>query len=691
MAFHGETVSDTVAAILKQEPDWTALPKETPVRIRELIRRSLEKDPRQRLRDIGDARLVLTEAARSEASATETRRAGTSRRTMLAIATVGLVMAIAAAWTLSRDLLRPKSMVRRLSIVVPDDLTMVQSEITPDGRKTVAIGFPGGPSGNEPQRIYVRDMAQTSFEAIPGTERARFVTITPDSRSALYVARVSASSQEFQLYRVPLDGSAPPIKVADWDSDWGFGGYGITCISGSEILSSAQQGNAYVRVFLDGRPPSKPIRFNAKGYQGQFYTLGPTLPGGRAVWVEGISYERMGFHRDIGLLEVASGEIRILVRDAGCPHYARTGHLLYTRGGVLMSAPFDRRARKLGNEMPVARDLRCPSPIDNAQFDLSDDGTLQTVPGGSGSDARKTVIIDDRRHVSDWSQEAMGRARNAPRPSPDGRRIAWVNPNPRLIDEIWLSERGGLASRRLVAVPGADCFSPVWSPDGRRLVYAQIGNTDKDGLYIIEIEGGATTRIAAFSKTVQMGPTSWSEDQILALRYRGDSGDILKFDTSPDPGALPEGTLIFQDATNARFSPDGRAVAYVSASPGRIGYVCITAWGNGSPVGEQVPIGKGSNPIWSPDGSKILYREEPGSKLMVAKIGMVPHATVSPPISLLDLDSLRVVGGLYDILPDGRLVAVQKALAESEIRRFDITLNFFEDLRSRMDGRGAQP
>lgn len=304
---------------------------------------------------------------------------------------------------------------------------------------------------------------------------------------------------------------------------------------------------------------------------------------------------------------------------------------------------------------------------------------------------RRMVIFDGKGRATDWSPDVALGGAIAFDPSPNGLRIAWMAPNTSSIDEIWIAERGGSASRRLVAVPGADCDFPVWSPDGRRIVYSQIGNTDQDGVYVVSVDGGSSpVRVARCTRQDPIAATSWSPDgsQILGTREKGADVEVVAIAASPPIGALPEPVALFEHANMAAFSPSGRAIAYVSWSAGRYGYVCISPWSEGRALGEGTAVAAGIDPIWSRDGRTIYHKVNFGTKVLGSAITMLPRPSAAPPFEAWDLAPLRVARILYDVLPDGHLLAIQKSPGEDEITRFDITLNFFEDLKSKMRPHG---
>jgi len=234
-------------------------------------------------------------------------------------------------------------------------------------------------------------------------------------------------------------------------------------------------------------------------------------------------------------------------------------------------------------------------------------------------------------------------------------------------------------------MPGSDCSLPIWSPDGRRIAYSQVGNTGNDGVYVVNADGsGVASRIVQFTRDEPIQPDSWSPDgrQILGTRVRAGITDVVLFDAVPQSGSFPDPVTIFGHAQWPAFAPDGRTIAYVTWDSGRYGHVCVSAWDAGKPVGEPLSVEAGLFPRWSSDGERIYYRQSFRTKLAFATITRAPRLTASPSELAWDLEALRVA--VYDILPDERLIAIQRADSEDEITMFDITLNFSEELKRKM-------
>jgi hypothetical protein len=697
LAFEGETVSDTIAKILEREVDWARLPHSTPPRVRELLQRCLEKDSRRRLRDIGEARLALEEiravaaapGAKPVAAEQATRRSRT-RRGMA----VGAAVAVAyfAGMTYSHFFGGggpAENPITRLSIAFPSTVRVFDAVLTPDGRTVVAIGRPrAAAKGEEPRtQIYVRPLDRSTFEPVRGTERADGFTLSRDGKWIGFTGPVSERTVDRQLSKVPVDGSAPPVPIAKFEDDWAGR---TTWLHSGDLLVGKANGREYVRIPASGGSPSAARRFEVAGFEGSFDFRG-ALPGDRGVLLHATWYERGAYRMGIGVLDLKSGKSKLLVRDGSSPQYSPTGHLLFTRHDVLLAVPLNLdRLETAGEPAAIFGGLRVGSSWANASVQLTSGGTLLHLMGGNVAQDRHAVIVDPDGRVSEWSDDRQP-FESSWGVSRDGSRFAAVIANADAIYEIWVSERGQSTSRRVVAVAGADCGAPLWSPDGTRLAYSHESRTDADGIYITNADGsGAPRRVVKSSQDRQAIPTSWSPDGGVLLCTLVDAGrpQLVRVSLSrPEEEPTP---LFGGNARRglATLSPDGRSIAYVSDETGRFEtFVC--GWDGVAPVGQPLLVssGGGGRPFWNAAGRRLYYLG-PQSRVMSVSIERSPRITATAPALVWDRDALRVAEDLCDILPDGRLLAIRKGQDEDEITRYDVALNFLEELKGKLRAAG---
>jgi WD40 repeat protein len=689
-AFAGETVSDTIARILEREPDLDSLPGATPPRVRELLSRCLDKDPRHRLRDIGDARIVLEEvlAARSPSgrllmkdmgargaesrSASRVAPAAWAIAALLAGAALGALLAVRAG---GRD-------IGTLCVTVgmPPGVLIHSVVLTDDGRTLLVRGQPRGGADARamPERLYARTLDHYEFREIGGTEEVLGLVATYGDHTALIVLPTSPGAAQFRLARVPIDGSAPPTTITEWKNSWN--GPILRTEGGDLLIREGSQ--SFVRVPAAGGSPSAPIKMDAGRPGVSFIQLGRMLPGDRAVLVDVIVYDSHGWHYSIGVMDARTGKVRIIEEDGGSAVYSPTGHLLFARGDAILAMPFDLgRLAPRGAPVAVWSGISTNFSFIPAIFSLTRDGSLFYRPGQLGGD-RSLAIFDASGKLEPWSTERRA-VDTAPVISPDGRRFACTIANARGIDEVWTSDLDSPGFQRVGTDPNADASQCVWSPDGRRIAYFRRGRDGKDGIYVQNSDGGEATQ---FLKHDECVPASWMPDgaSLLVFRRGSEKGSlaILRLageanDTTRLHPILPGSFNIF----GAALSPDGRWIAYRSDEAGTPNAYVVelrTDGSTGRPV--QIKTDQALDVHWAPSG-KTLYILDQRNRLMKTVL-TGSGLSFTPPVEVCDLDKLGVL--LWSALPDGRLFFGLKNENEGETTRYNLALNWTEELKRKM-------
>ena len=705
MTFPGETVSDTIAKILEREPDWSALPPQTPARARELLRRCLDKDAKKRLRDIGDARIELEEALNdiqsssrlAAAAAEEKKRSrGAAPRLTAPVVAVGLVVGAILGVLLWNTLgpgaglarkAKAFSLATHLSIALPHEIRFAFTAISPDGSMLICIGRPRGKGegGEEPEpSLYTRRL--DSFDATPlaGTEGARAFLPTKDGRYVFFVQPASKGSAKNKLVKVPLDGSAPPIVLTDWKDNWA----GVAALYSGDILVVQDQGQSFVRIPGGGGDPSSPIKIDAGAFRGRFLPT-DALPGDKGILLNAIAYGSRGWYYRIAILDPKTGKVRFLLDDGGNAQYAPTGHLLFSRGDVLLAAPFDLGREKIsGPATPILRGLLTFYTVQPGNFALASNGTLTHRPGGEVLSARQLVYMDPDGVVKPWSAEQRPYAGD-PVISRDGSRFAVTISNAQGIDECWVSEVAHPALRRVVGLPDADCDVGAMSPDGQWLAYRRNGRDEKDGIYLERSDGQSEAKLALKDPSPNEGvfPASWAPDGSALLIHDVVGGrfhlkalplsEASGVATSPKP--LISG---FVDEYDGTFSPDGKMIAFTSNESGKSEvYVCAYhADGTASdPV--RVSAGGGHTPHWLPGGRSLVYVSDP-SRLMSVSIGSGPEIAAGTPVQSVNLDQVLVSN--LSVLPSGRMLCIQTSdLERGDVTSVNVVLDLFDELKKK--------
>jgi eukaryotic-like serine/threonine-protein kinase len=691
-AFSGETVSDTLAKILEREPDLDALPGSTPPRVRELLQRCLAKDAKLRLRDIGDARILLDEvyAARSPSGrllvAEEPGKRGTRRGSPLALALVGLVgLGLGAGlWNLLAPHKGGDLETRCVTVPMPSDVSVEIASLTRDGSTLLVDGRPKSADGSETSepRLYARRLDRYEFKELAGTEGLRGFGWLKDDRTLVFNCPVSPGAPQLRLARMPLDGSAPPTTIGEWKDSW----RGATQLQSGDLL--IQEGPAsFVRLSLAGGAPSAPVKIDA-GRPGvsNYQIRREGLPEDRGALVDVISYDSHGWHYSVGVMDPKSGKVKVVEEEGGNAVYT-PGYLIFSRGDAVLAAPFDLgRLEARGAPVAVWNGLNSPFAVSPGNFQLTRNGALFYRPGQAGG-ARSLAFLDLAGKLAPWSAEQW--ALDAPpEPSPDGRRFACSIVNGRGIDELWVSDLARPGLQRLGTDPNADCVAPLWSPDGKRIAYRRQGKDTRDGVYIQDADGGEAERVLKpESEHVQYTALSWLPDGSALIVQRVDAGQFGlamcplsggEADSTRLRPVLPSAFSRF----NPRLSPDGRLLAFGSDESGKRQSYVVAFHSDGS-TGRPVRVETSGSiaHLWSADG-KYLFVEDESDRLMKVAVTIVPDLSISAPAEVCDFDKLGVA--MWSVLPDGRLFVGLRNENEGEITHYNLVLNWTADLKRKM-------
>jgi serine/threonine-protein kinase len=658
MAFNGETVTESLAAVIMKDPDFTLLPTATPMRVRVLLQRCLQKDPKQRLQAIGDARISLDEVlygtpevAPSPTSVAVVPIPQPLWRRALPWAVGVLAVAIAgfAGWNLKPAPVKP---VTRFAITLPPGQRLAGPPalaLSSDGSKLAYAATTQGGT----QQIYLRAMDSAETKLIPGTEGAIAPFFSPDGQWLGFFA-------SGKLKKISVNGTVAQVLADVPISFGGSWGNQHTIVFGPGL-------SALQHVYDGGGAPQLVTRLE-KGEVAHHWP--EFLPGSKAV-----VFRIPGNATIIAVQLMGSSERRDLqVQSGSMPRYASSGHLIYAQAGNLMAVPFDlERLKVTGTAVPVVQGVLQSSDIGEAvQYSVSASGTLVYVPGGVAGTQRKLVWVS--RNGTEQPLAAPARYDAYPRISPDGHRVALVNDG-----QIWLYDLARETSTRLT-FEGASNVFPVWTPDGKRIAFASI----KEGplnIYWQRADGSGGLERLTTSDHVQF-PLSWSPD-----------GQLLAFtDFSPTTAAdiwvLRTGDRKAQPflQTPARegapqFSPDGRWLAYSSDESGRREVYAQPYPGPGGKY--LISTEGGGEPVWNRNGRELFYRS--GDKMMSVEITTQPSFTAGKP-KLLFERPYDLSGGTfpnYDVSPDGQRFLMVKPVEPEQAgpTQINVVLNWTEELK----------
>jgi eukaryotic-like serine/threonine-protein kinase len=680
-AFAEEDISETLAAVLKSEPDWTRIPSDVPQAIRTLIQRCLVKDRRLRVADISAAKFVLCELGNlGTRPATATVAAAPRSRWQRVLPPLTAAAVTAAIVGAGMWMLRP---VPRAPLAAQFSFALPEGQVLSGGaRQSVAIS----PDGTRivyaaNSRLFLRAIGELVAHPIPGTEGTTVGAVnplfSPDGHSIAFFSMGDASPSSSQLRRVPIGGgAASPIATvaAPFGGSWGPDGIVI-----------GQGPGGIVRVSERGGAPELLVRVR----DGESAYGPQMLPDGQTVlFTLGKNLIEDGWDKaQIVAHSLKDGSRRVVVDGGADARYLQSGHLLYTVTGTVFAAPLDLETLSLtGPAVPVVMGVRRGGSgrlTAVTQLALSDAGTLVYQPGpATGSSALRNVVLEAtplKLRSADYVH---------PRVSPDGRVLA-VGQNTGRESDIWIYDLSEQSEIRRLTYGGNNRF-PVWSGDGRRVTF-QSGR-DGDRAIFWQSANGASgaERLTKPAQGEEHIPESWSRDgKRLLFSVFKDAKFSLWVWTLDGRSSAPFGNVLSNSPLSATFSPDGRWIAYAATDVG------IMSPNRGIFVqpfpatGEQHQAPKrviDFHPLWAPDGKSIFYVPGAARATVSVPITTRPAVAFGTPVELSRAPRPQLlapdVRG-YDVLPDGRFISVVPTTEDGSapMTEFRVILNWFEELK----------
>jgi serine/threonine-protein kinase len=669
-AFGGEDASSIIAAVIQSEPRWDGVPSQA----RRLIQSCLEKDPRKRLRDIGDAWRLLSDAREPIAAPSPVRNVGWMVAAALAI------VAGVALWAPWRSSATAQPLVR-LDLDLGQDIslqpllapTFSSLVVSPDGRRLV---FEGSLSGGS-SRLFVRHMDDATIRELPGTQGARNPFVSPDGHWVVFHAAERIS-------KVALDGGSV-VQLADlsvmtggsWDDDGSL-------IVGTGIPSAA----GLVRIAPGGGPPSPLVQLG----KGELFLTSPQfLPGRNAVLVTTVHAPPSVETNTIDVVSLADGSRKTLVRGAVSAKYLSSGHVVYANRSGVFALPVDLdKVEPRGQPIRVISDALFDRVTGGAQMDVSRAGTFvyRKNPGVGGPTPMFVRWIDATGNQVPLLDEP-GLYTERPRLSPDGLSVALTVRDGADQDIYVFSPQRG--SRTRLTHGGATFTSPVWTPDGRHIVFGSMSG----GMLWTRADGATRPQPFAVEHTSFLFPTSFMPNgkRLLVNRIAGQlpqlwSVDVDEYGGSLNAGRLAQWLTSRSSEHGATFSPDGRWVAYHSDESGRwevyVRPFATTAAGNQGRVQFSNP---GFEAVWSRNGRELFYQNYQTAAVQVMVVGY----TVNGDSFVADKPRAWTAGlpglGGFDVAPDGKRLAVTLPVTPREAPRPDHTVvvlqNFLDELQRR--------
>jgi Tol biopolymer transport system component len=636
-AFSGETVTETLAAILEREADLSKLPASTPTNVRILLRRALQRDPRRRLHDIADARLELDDDLRANApgSAASPRTVILKRIAALAVTAIAAGSAVwyAGSGTPSKS---STVAVTRL-VVVPEGPFPTDAEgvvtVSPDGRRLAYVAAPAG----QPQ-LYLRELDQFEGKPIPGTEGAASPVFSPDGNWLAF-------SAAGKVRKVAVTGGASmTLLEADTQAT-----LSLSWESNNTLFFRPIRATGVWRVPAAGGTPTPVTTLQ----EGEVSHVNPViLPGGKALlYVVG---------NNVFAQSLEPGQQRRRVATGSVAQYLPTGHLVYVDGGTLFAVPFDTtRLEARGNPTAVLHGIR-ETQQGAAQLAFSQSGIVAYVPA-DGAERQNTLVFVDRTGT-EQTTFAAGLDFSRPRISPDGRRVAVAigagASQGQLLGNIWLFDLAR-ETRTQLTFEGRSTF-PVWSPDGDRLAFSS-GREGRYELHVKTFSGAGSDEVIP-TKLATNYPLAWSPDGRFVSFVTVDpatANDIWVLRVGSPLQERPFVQTLFGEG-GPTFSPDGRWIAYASAKSGRTEIYMRPFPGPGEEV--TLSTDGGNEPIWARKTGELFYRRD--DAMMVIDITTTPAVSVGKPRRLFERPYNRTSGfwSNYDVTPDGQRLLMIRGL-----------------------------
>jgi serine/threonine-protein kinase len=649
-----------LAAVLTREPKWDRVPLKT----QPLLALCLEKDPKRRLRDIGDARVLM------EGPVGQTPTAPKSRLSWM----VAAVLAVAAIvpwvlwWRDTRPVVRP--LVRFSVDLGPEampglNLTVA---ISPDGRRLV---FPArGPDGN--QQLATRLLDQTLVTFLPGTAYATDPFFSPNGE---WIGFFTGND----VRKTSVQGGAPVSLVGVTSvagASWGADDNIIAAVGTQSGLHRIPAAGGPRQTLTTLGPPEMTHRWPQvlPGAKAVLFTAAPTLAGMDNANIEALLFK--------------TGEVKVVQRGGYYGRYLPSGHLVYVRQGVLFGVKFDPdRLEVHGSPIPVLEDIAANSATGGGQFDFSTapsgPGTFVFAAGKNPAQAWEIAWLDGSGKLQ--SLMAAPGAYVHPRLSPDGRKLAFMKDG-----DIYIHDLERDTPTRLTF--SGNTNGPVWAPDSKHLVFQMVSGGSsfnwvrsdgaRDPQKLLEMPDIATPwsltrdgRLAFLEQNPQTGVDVWT---------------VLLDLSDPDhpKAGTPEPFLRTQaNETVPRFSPDGHWIAYRSGETGA-NEVYVRPFPAASGGKWQISTGGGLYGLWSNKGRELFY-ETADHRIMVLEY-TVEGATFVPGKPRLWSDRQLFYAGTsnLDLAPDGKRFAVlmipESGSAGKGSVHVTVLLNFFDELRRKL-------
>jgi serine/threonine-protein kinase len=669
-AFHGEDITDILAAVVRAEPDWSKLPETMPFSVRKLLRRCLQKDRTLRMQAAGDIRIEIVEALAAPKDVGTMPIASTRRNKLPWVLAVALAIAVLALgallWRSSRPAEHP---LVRLDVDLGSDVSLdsplgADTILSPDGTRLVY---------DSRGRLFTRRLDQPAATELAGTDGAFAPLFSPDGQWVAFFAGG-------RLKKVSVEGgavidlcAAPNGRGGSWGED-------------ASIIASLGNTGGLSRIPSAGGAPT-PVTELAQGEATHRWPQ--ILPGGKAILFTNSAATAAFDGAGIEIMSLADHRRKTLQRGGTYGRYLPSGHLVYVNRGTLFAVPFDPDKLEVhGTPVPVLDAVGYSAVNGSAQFDFSRSGTLVYRNGGGGGSGLVTVQWLDG---TGKTQPLLAKPGNYSRPrlSPDGKRLG-LEVADGSGQDLWSYDWQRDTMTRLTFGGALPTLDPIWTPDGRYVVFAVPG-----GISWTRTDGAGQPQSLVLGKSNQQ-PWSFSPDGKRLAYMETDPGTGL-----PDLWTVPVETgseglragkpeIFLQSKFNLRqpsFSPDGKWLAYVSNESGNF-EVYVRAFPDKGGKW-QISNNGGLYPVWSRDARELFYRAEDSRKILVARYLVKGDSFVADKPQVWSEKPLADFGvqSNFDLAPDGKhfavLIPAETAKAPQAQNQVIFLENFLDEVQRR--------
>jgi len=652
-AFVGEDVNDMLAAVLRSEPDWELLPTSVPLRIKDLLRCCLEKDVKNRRRDVRDLRIEIEQVLkgtqeRPPVPAHQPLRIGRLAWIVLAVALAAAAGTLALAWAFRPTSEAPEM---RVQINTPGTALPMHFALSPNGRYLVFVA-----GEDRPERLWLRPLDVVEAQPMPQTEGAQFPFWSADSRSIGFFA-------SGKLYRIDIKGG-PPQALADAPNPRGG-----TWNADGVIVFAPLPGGPLMRTAASGADPEA-VTMLVPGQVGHRFPQ--FLPDGRRFLFNALGdAEREGIY--LGALD--GGDPKRLTTSDTVGRYLEPSRMAYERAGTLVARRLDLDREELTGDPETLATPIGVDPSSTPGFSVSSQGHV--AYRASAADRRQLAWYDRSGKVLAMISEPDANDLRDPELAPEGRRVA-VDRTVQGNRDIWLMdvERSGLMR---FTFDGAVDAGPVWSPDGTKIAFLS-ARKGKSDLYV-RPSNGATTEELLLETPNDKWTQDWSRDgrYLLYREQDPETGFDLKAltMTGGERTSIAVANTRFEERYG-QFSPDGRWVAYATDESGRFEIVV-------QPFPEatgkwQVSTGGGSQPRWRADGKELYFIASDGTLMATSIIASGSRLEVGAPAVLFQA---RFQGGStanpakhqYAVSRDGRFL-INRPTEDATLSPITLILNW---------------